>query len=259
LENGCSHNSRTTFTDPYDYPAGKKARLEPLGVIVFSAIMGTSILQLISQAGEELYSGFVDGKVEANTLPSTDIAIILFVILAKFILLIFCTMVGGRNPSVGALASDHRNDICTNSFALISAYLGAHLAWWCDSLGAAIIGVYILIFWACSGYANIRLLAGYRISRTFHKQLIYLAWNHDERIRKIDTVRAFHFGSDYIVEIDVVLPSDMILHHSHDIGESLQMKLESIPGIDRAYVHLDYEYSHKPEHKIAENLEFKSE
>ncbi|KAI3731067.1 hypothetical protein L1987_62250 [Smallanthus sonchifolius] len=67
-------------------------------------------------------------------------------------------------------------------------------------------------------------------------------------IRHIDTVRAYTFGSHYFVEVDIVLPSDMPLQTAHDIGESLQEKLELLPEIERAFVHLDYEYSHKPEH-----------
>ncbi|KAG2403855.1 Metal tolerance protein [Vigna angularis] len=67
-------------------------------------------------------------------------------------------------------------------------------------------------------------------------------------VRHIDTVRAYTFGSHYFVEVDIVLPADMQLQEAHDIGESLQEKLELLPEIERAFVHLDYEYSHKPEH-----------
>ena len=35
---------------------------------------------------------------------------------------------------------------------------------------------------------------------------------------------------------------------AHDIGEALQNKLERLPEIERAFVHLDYEVSHRPEH-----------
>jgi len=66
----------------------------------------------------------------------------------------------------------------------------------------------------------------------------------------VDTVRAFHFGNNYLVEVDVVLPADMPLRMTHDIGESLQIKLEMLPEVDRAFVHIDYECTHKPEHKI---------
>lgn len=42
----------------------------------------------------------------------------------------------------------------------------------------------------------------------------------------------------------------MVLRDSHDIGESLQQKLESLPDVERAFVHADYETSHKPEVNI---------
>lgn len=53
------------------------------------------------------------------------------------------------------------------------------------------------------------------------------------------------------MEVDIVLPEDMTLKEAHDIGEPLQQKLESLPEVERAFVHLDYEFEHRPsdEHK----------
>ena len=67
----------------------------------------------------------------------------------------------------------------------------------------------------------------------------------------IDTVRAFHFGNNFLVEVDIVLPEEMSLRESHDIGETLQLKIERLPEVERAFVHLDYECEHHPnsEHK----------
>ena len=41
------------------------------------------------------------------------------------------------------------------------------------------------------------------------------------------------------------------LKEAHDIGESLQMKIEQLDDVERAFVHLDYETEHGPnmEHK----------
>ncbi len=40
----------------------------------------------------------------------------------------------------------------------------------------------------------------------------------------------------------------MPLKEAHDIGEGLQVKLEKLSPVERAFVHLDYEYEHSPEH-----------
>ncbi|GJW11370.1 metal tolerance protein 9-like protein [Tanacetum coccineum] len=50
-------------------------------------------------------------------------------------------------------------------------------------------------------------------------------------------------------ELDIVLPEDMLLNKAHNIGEMLQEKLEQLPEVERAFVHIDFEFSHRPEHK----------
>lgn len=44
----------------------------------------------------------------------------------------------------------------------------------------------------------------------------------------------------------------MCLKDSHDISEALQNSIESLPDVERAFVHVDYEFDHKPrdEHKF---------
>jgi len=44
------------------------------------------------------------------------------------------------------------------------------------------------------------------------------------------------------------------LKEAHTIGETLQDKLEKLPEVERAFVHLDYECEHKPEHTILNRL-----
>ena len=67
-------------------------------------------------------------------------------------------------------------------------------------------------------------------------------------ILAIDTVRAYHSGPRIIVEVDIVMDPHESLRTTHDVAEDLQVKLESLPDVERAYVHIDYETSHKPEH-----------
>nr|GMD47862.1 metal tolerance protein 4-like isoform X2 [Ipomoea batatas] len=40
------------------------------------------------------------------------------------------------------------------------------------------------------------------------------------------------------------------LKEAHAIGESLQIKIEELTEVESAFVHLDYECDHKPEHSI---------
>lgn len=69
---------------------------------------------------------------------------------------------------------------------------------------------------------------------------------HSPKISHIDTVRAYYSGPRIIVEVDIVMNPDESLRATHDVAEELQSKLESLPDVERAYVHVDYETSHKP-------------
>jgi divalent metal cation (Fe/Co/Zn/Cd) transporter len=77
---------------------------------------------------------------------------------------------------------------------------------------------------------------------------------HSPSITGIDTVRAYHSGPRLIVEVDIVMDRNQSLEFTHDVAEELQIKLESLPLVERAYVHVDYETSHKPEHKLKKEL-----
>lgn len=113
------------------------------------------------------------------------------------------------------------------------------------------LAIYTIRTWSMTVLENVNSLVGRSAAPEYLQKLTYLCWNHHKAIRHIDTVRAYTFGSHYFVEVDIVLPGDMPLEEAHDIGESLQEKLELLPEIERAFVHLDYEYKHKPEHAQA--------
>jgi divalent metal cation (Fe/Co/Zn/Cd) transporter len=77
---------------------------------------------------------------------------------------------------------------------------------------------------------------------------------HSPLVKQIDTVRAYHSGPRLIVEVDIVMDPEETLQATHDIAEELQIKLESLPDVERAYVHVDYETSHAPEHFLKKEL-----
>ena len=61
------------------------------------------------------------------------------------------------------------------------------------------------------------------------------------------------FASNFLfsVEVDIVLPEEMPLRTAHNIGETLQRKIERLDQVERAFVHVDYEFCHaaSDEHK----------
>ncbi|XP_017980580.1 PREDICTED: metal tolerance protein 9 [Theobroma cacao] len=228
----------------YHYPIGKK-RMQPVGIIVFASVMATLGLQILLESVRELVA---KSHPEINHKQEKwMIGIMVFVTVVKFVLMVYCRRF--KNGIVRAYAQDHLFDVITNSVGLATAVLAIHFHWWIDPTGAIIIALYTMTTWARTVIENVWSLIGRTAPPDFLAKLTYLIWNHHEEIQHIDTVRAYTFGSHYFVEVDIVLPEDMFLGRAHNIGEKLQEKLEQLPEVERAFVHIDFEFTHRPEHK----------
>ncbi|KAI7755651.1 hypothetical protein M8C21_007172 [Ambrosia artemisiifolia] len=228
----------------FHYPIGKN-RMQPVGIIVFASVMGTLGFQILLESGRQLIA-----KTHPNTNSYSEewvIGIMVGVTVVKFILMVYCKRF--KNEIVRAYAQDHFFDVITNSIGLAATVLAVHYKWWIDPLGAIVIAVYTISTWARTVMENVRSLIGRTAPPDFLAKLTYLVWNHHEEIKHIATVRAYTFGSHYFVEVDIVLPENMPLNQAHNIGEMLQEKLEQLPEVERAFVHIDFEFSHRPEHK----------
>nr|GMC98237.1 metal tolerance protein 11 isoform X1 [Ipomoea batatas] len=233
--------------NPYKYPIGKN-RMQPLGILVFASVMATLGLQIILESVRTLLSNDLDFNLTKEQ-ELWVVGIMVFVTLVKLVLVIYCRSF--TNEIVKAYAQDHFFDVITNVIGLIAALLANYVSDWMDPVGAIILAIYTIRTWSLTVLENVNSLVGKSASPEYLQKVTYLCWNHHKAIRHIDTVRAYTFGSHYFVEVDIVLPSKMPLQEAHDIGESLQEKLELLPDIERAFVHLDFEFSHKPEHTQA--------
>ncbi len=100
---------------------------------------------------------------------------------------------------------------------------------------------------------QVRHLTGLSAEPLILQRLTHVIYNYrPDVVTKIDTVQAVHLGTNFFVEVDIGLPGSMPLAEAHDIGAELQTQLETIDHIERAFVHLDFEFSHTPscEHKV---------
>ncbi|ESR35506.1 metal tolerance protein 10 [Citrus sinensis] len=228
----------------YYYPIGKK-RMQPVGIIVFASVMATLGLQILF---ESIRAIITKSRPDMDTQQEKwMIGIMVSVTLVKFLLMVYCRRF--NNEIVRAYAQDHFFDVITNSVGLVTAVLAVRFYWWIDPTGAIIIALYTISTWARTVIENVLSLIGRTAPPDFLAKVTYLIWNHHEEIKHIDTVRAYTFGAHYFVEVDIVLPEDMVLHQAHNIGETLQEKLEQLPQVERAFVHIDFEFTHRPEHK----------
>ncbi|KAH6975508.1 hypothetical protein BKA56DRAFT_619014 [Ilyonectria sp. MPI-CAGE-AT-0026] len=234
--------------DPRRFPAGK-ARLETVGNIIFCFLMIAVSLIIIAFACQELAQA--DGAKKFH-LPSVISVCAAFA--TKFSLFLYCWAIKDKYSQVNILWQDHRNDLFINGFGILTSVGGAKLKWWIDPMGAIILSVTISTVWLRTAIAEFLLLVGVTASVETQQLITYVCITHSDAIQGIDTVRVYHSGPRLIAEVDIVMDPAQTLQESHDIAEALQIKLEDLPDVERAYVHIDYETTHKPEHALKKDL-----
>ena len=258
--------------DQYAYPIGRR-RLEPIGVLVFSIIIVVSFCQVALECFNSLTSG--DHSIVQLGLPS--IIIMASTVLIKFGCWLWCRMI--KNSSVQALAQDAMTDVVFNIFSIIFPLSkSSHLhfiaeaqpskrfpvessskltnvsvgyyaqIWWLDALGGLVLSLYVIINWSRTSVAHIRNLTGAAATADERNVLLYLTMRFAKSIKQIQGLQAYHSGDRLNVEVDIVLDESMSLRDSHDVSESLQYVLESVPSVDRAFVHQDYAGYNLPSH-----------
>lgn len=242
----CYTSHAIKCTNYYEYPEGK-TRLEPISIIVLAVIMAVASIQVIITSVTKIIENSANPDITTGT-----IAIIAATVVIKMLLFLYCRHI--KSPSTNVLAQDHRNDVLSNAVALGFGFLGFKVWRNADPLGAILISIYIFLGWYRTGRQQIRDLTGHAACPLILQKLLWVCMTHDPRIQFIDTLRAYHFGYNILVEAHIVLPSDMNLCEAHDIGESLQNKLESYSEVERAFVHIDYDFEHHPsmEHKMGQ-------
>ncbi|RAH45080.1 cation diffusion facilitator family transporter [Aspergillus brunneoviolaceus CBS 621.78] len=247
--------------DRYRYPISRR-RLEPLSVLVFAVVMMTSFVQVALTSLSRLLSS--DHSVVELTIPS--IAVMASTVVTKLICWFWCRLI--KNSSVQALAQDAMTDVVFNlasilfplgkfdrpiihatSTLLTNIQVGSFTnTWFIDPLGGLLLSLYVIWNWSGTASEHIGHLTGAAASPKDHSIFLYMTMRFSKAILKIQDLKAYYAGDKLNVEIDIVLEPKTRLQDSHDVGESLQYMIESVPTVDRAFVHLDYDPWNIPSH-----------
>ncbi|RYP39496.1 hypothetical protein DL767_002230 [Monosporascus sp. MG133] len=195
--------------DQYAYPVGRR-RLEPLGVLVFSVIMITSFVQVALESIQRLAS---------------------------------------PNHELIQLAADALTDVIFNVGSILFPIVGFYAKiWWLDALGGLLLSLIVIFNWSQTSLEHIKNLSGFSATADQRNILLYLTMRFAKTIKQIQGLQAYHAGDKLIVEVDIVLDASTTLRDSHDLSESLSYVLESVPIVDRAFVHTDYATYNLPTH-----------
>jgi cation diffusion facilitator family transporter len=219
----------------YDHPFGHR-RLEPLAGLVVAILAGILSFEIIRSVFFNILNNEHMLDITAYTF-----GILIITIFTKAIMHVILRRKAQKTMSTAldAMAVDSRNDVLSNSIAIIGvggAYLGQLLF---DDAAAIIIALYI----AYSGYQvarkNYNYIVGARPDEKTIKSIIKKA--QVDGVTKVGKVRAHYVGDRVHTEVEVVLSRKISAKKSHDTAVRVQKAVESLKIVSRAFVHVDYE------------------
>jgi cation diffusion facilitator family transporter len=235
------------------FPAGT-SRFEPVAVIVASSIMVLVSVFFIQEGVTKIVDGVVHKNPEKPELSVPAVVIVSLAISTKVFLMLYSRWVLKSHSSVAveAIQDDNRNDVLSNSFAIIAYIIASanEKLWYVDPAGAIAVFLFIMVAWARMGKEQVMQLVGVTASAEFIDEVKELCRSHNAKL-SLDIVRAYHFGSKYLVELEVVVPADMTVKDAHDIALQLQFKVEKLEDVERAFVHVDYKARDYDEHIVS--------
>ena len=134
--------------------------------------------------------------------------------------------------------------------AALGAGAAARYHWAADPVVALVLSAWILSVWTRVFRRQVDKIVGRAPHPDIMTALERVCAEHAPALLEVDVVRAWHWGERVHVEVEVVVPADMLTRQSHDLGLALQHKLEAVPEVERATVHIDYERRLEPEHAV---------
>jgi divalent metal cation (Fe/Co/Zn/Cd) transporter len=223
--------------------------------------MGLASVEVIRSSLVTLGEYVGTDETPGVTLTLETAALLLGIIVLKVALYVYGSRILAQSPSVSleAVVQDNYNDVLSNGAALISALLAVKNTawWWCDPVGAILISVYIIRAWLLTALEQVEMVVGKEADPEFVERVQEISRNHSE-LMKLDTVRAYHFGPKFLVELEMVMNQNTPLHITHDTGIRLQHKIEKIDEVERCFVHIDYSFREFDDHDPDVPLTYKT-
>jgi len=235
-------HKKASHLDVEKWPIGG-SRLLTIGNIAYGTILGCANVVVVVEA---LRNIITHSGGETNSFHLPLLLSVAAALAGKICLLIYCFPLRESSSQVNILWEDHRNDACISGFAVLMSAGGSKLRWWLDPTGGLIISSAVVLSWAKTSYHEFAQLAGKSASHQFIQLITYKVATFSDEIEKVHTVRAYHSGPSYFVEVNVVMPAETPLWKAHDVSQLLQNKLRRLPGVERAFIHVDYESDDGP-------------
>ncbi len=219
------------------HPYGHR-QMESIAALVVGAFVITTAAALFWDSADDAYHYF-SGHVEKSIPRIFTLAIAGLTALSKTYLYLSTKKVAARisNPTLMALAYDHRNDILSASAAGIGIVFSIFGYGWFDPLAGAVVSILILR----TGIKIVKESSDDLMDTVPGKALDDLISANAmgvPGVRSVEELKAHRFGPFIVANITIGVDGDLSVIEGDRIATRVEEKLvSSVDGMQKVYVH----------------------
>src|SRR5690606_12015628 len=109
-----------------------------------------------------------------------------------------------------------------------------------DPIGGILVALWIFRAAFQAGRENLGFLVGAGASKELREQVVAVA-ESVPGVQRVHHTMTEYVGPRLVVDLHINVAGDMSLNEAHEIADEVINRLEDLPEIDRAYVHLEPE------------------
>jgi cation diffusion facilitator family transporter len=220
-----------------EHPYGH-SQLESIGALIVGAFVVTTAVSIFWESIDTLYD-LIDGVGDFRGAAVGALWVALFTIGLKIALTVYTNRVGAqtKNPSIIALAEDHRNDIFTALAATTGIFLGRAGYPWVDPFAGALVALVVLKTGIDILRSSTSDLMDSVPGKVLHQRIQELLKDIGS-IRRIDSIQAHRFGPYLLINITICVDGDISVLEGDKIATIVERMIETnIEYVRDVHVH----------------------
>lgn len=212
-----------------EHPYGH-TQFESVGALVVGAFVITTAITIFWDSVNSLFD-FIKGTGDYSGSAGYTLYVALFTVLLKGFLSFYTRKIGKKtnNPSIIALAQDHRNDIFAASAVVIGIAMSQFGYHWVDPLAGAVVAMLILK----TGLGILRdstddlmdTVPGQALNERIHTLASQVPG-----VESVDSAKAHRFGQYLVINLAIFVDGSISVDQGDSIADQVEKVL--VDGID---------------------------
>ena len=217
------------------HPQGH-SRFEPLVGLMVTLSMGFAGYE----AARQSVGRFMQGGMAVELGWPT--AVLLFSAAVKAGMFIYIRGIAETlgSPTLATTAQDHLSDVMTSTAAFLGAVGSRYVHPLTDPIGGILVSLWIFRAAISAGKENLGFLTGAGASEDVRKQVVNVAQSVPG-VQRVHHMMTEYVGPRLVVDMHINVNGSMSVDQAHAIEDEVVTRLEHLPEVDRAYVHVEPE------------------